>query len=141
MGIFFTDERHEDGRRKPRRWFSFAFFFVAILGLVTAIGLTGISIYNEANPVSRECIIESAEVSNSRSGTGGLATSSTKLIIYTQDCGSVYISRVSDPGYRASWQQMADVVNERQGQKMVLLLGPIQLPTEGDRVEGLGFVE
>lgn len=130
-------ERMPAGQTKKQKVFS-------IIGLCVALLIFGgyplFNWYNTTHPVSRECTIESAEVSSSRSGTGGIATSSTKLKIHTSDCGTVYISSVADPGYRASWQEMADEVNKYQGQKMTLLFKPIQLPAEGDRVEGLGLV-
>lgn len=130
-------ERVPAGQTKKQKVFS-------IIGLCVALLIFGgyplFNWYNKENPVSRECTIEFAEISNSRSGTGGLSTSSTKLKIHTEDCGTVYVDRVADPGFRGSWQKMADEVNKHQGQKMTLLFEPIQLPAEGDRVEGLGFV-
>ena len=110
------------------------------LGALLFIGYPVLNWYNKEHPISRECIIESAEISNSSSGTGGIATSSTKLKIHTQDCGTVYVGRVAEAGFHGSWQSMVDEVNKHQGQKMTLLFEPIQLPAEGDRIEGLGFV-
>lgn len=119
-------------------------FTFSIIGLLISILIFGgyplLTWYNKENPISKQCTIKSAEISQHSSGTGGISTSSTRLIIYTQDCGSVYVSSVADPGYRASWEEMATEVNKRQGQEMTLLFEPIQLPAEGDRVEGLGFV-
>lgn len=125
------------GQTRKQKIFSSLAFLVSILIFV---GYPALMWYNKENPVSRECTIEFAEISNSRSGTGGLSTSSTKLKIHTEDCGTVYVDRVADPGFRGSWQEMVDVVNEYQGQRLTLLFEPVQLPAEGDRVEGLGFV-
>ena len=125
--------------KMPRRKLVLCLFILALSALVF-VGYPALMWYNKENPVSRECTIEFAEISNSRSGTGGLSTSSTKLKIHTEDCGTVYVDRVADPGFRGSWQKMADEVNKHQGQKMTLLFEPIQLPAEGDPVEGLGFV-
>lgn len=125
------------GQTRKQKFLS---WFIFCLAMIIFIGYPVLNWYNKEHPVSRECIIESAEISNSSSGTGGIATSSTKLKIHTQDCGTVYVGRVAEAGFHGSWQSMVDEVNKHQKQKMTLLFEPIQLPAEGDRIEGLGFV-
>lgn len=133
----------ENESHKPRKMpkGKLVFSIVTLLaGALLFIGYPILNWYNKEHPVSRECTIESAEISNSSSGTGGIATSSTKLKIHTEDCGTVYVGRTAESSFHGSWQSMVDEVNKHQRQKMTLLFGPIQLPAENDRVEGLGFI-
>lgn len=70
--------------------------------------------FNKAHPVTCERTIESVEISNSFSGTGGIATSITKLKIHTEDCATVYIGRTATSSFHGSWQSMVDEVNKNQ---------------------------
>jgi len=67
------------------------------LGALVFIGYPLMNKYREANPIDKQCIIESAEISNSSSGTGGIATSGTELKINTDGCGTVYVDHAIAP--------------------------------------------
>ncbi|WP_237201174.1 hypothetical protein [Rothia nasimurium] len=110
-----------------------------ILSLLIFVGIPLGEKYRQANAVDQQCTIVSAKVSGSRSGTGGRSTSSTKLKILTEECGTVYVSKVLSPSPAGSWDEMAAELNEHQGQQVVLVFPPFQLPAEGDAVDGYGY--
>ena len=108
--------------------------------LVSALIFVGIPLgekYRRSHTVDKGCTLISAEVLNSRSGTGGLATSSTQLKVSTQDCGTVYIDYVVAP--KKSYQDMADELNRYQGEVVTLIFPPFQLPAEGDYALGYRY--
>ena len=109
------------------------------LGALLFIGYPLMNKYREANPIDKQCIIESAEVFNSSSGTGGIATSGTELKINTDGCGTVYVDHAIAP-QKKSYQDMADELNQHQGQKITLIFPPFQLPGTRDSVlTGYGY--
>lgn len=114
---------------------------LSVLGLCVALIIfVGIPLgekYRRSHTVDKECALISAEVLNSRSGTGGLATSSTEVKVSTQDCGTVYIDYVVAP--KKSYQDMADELNRYQGEVVTLIFPPFQLPAEGDYALGYGY--
>lgn len=109
------------------------------LGALLFIGYPLMNKYREANPIEKQCIIASAEVFNSSSGTGGIATSGTELKINTDGCGTVYVDHAIAP-QKKSYQDMADELNQHQGQKITLIFPPFQLPGTRDSVlTGYGY--
>ncbi|WP_237218746.1 hypothetical protein [Rothia nasimurium] len=110
-----------------------------ILSLLIFVGIPLGEKYRQANAVDQQCTIVSAEVSSSRSGTGGRSTSSTKLKIRTQECGTVYVSKVLSPSPARSWDEMAAELDGYRGQQVVLVFPPFQLPAEGDYALGYGY--
>ena len=121
-----------------RRGLILSIIFI-ILGLLTFVGIPMGEKYRQANAVDQQCTIVSAEVSSSRSGTGGLSTSSTKLKIRTQECGTVYVSKVLSPSPAGSWEEMAAELDGYRGEQVVLVFPPFQLPAEGDYALGYGY--
>lgn len=124
--------------KMPRRKLVLCLFILALSALVF-VGIPLGEKYRQANAVDQQCTIISAEVSSSRSGTGGLSTSSTKLKIRTQECGTVYVSKVLSPSPAKSWEEMAAELDGYRGQQVVLVFPPFQLPAEGDAVDGYGY--
>ncbi|MFW0119603.1 hypothetical protein ACN08Y_06790 [Rothia sp. P5764] len=108
-----------------------------LIGALIFVGLPLGEKYRRSHTVDKDCTLISAEVLNSRSGTGGLATSSTQLKVSTQDCGTVYIDYVVAP--KRSYQDMADELNRYQGEVVTLIFPPFQLPAEGDYALGYGY--
>ena len=124
--------------KMPRRKLVLCLFILALSALVF-VGIPLGEKYRQANAVDQQCTIVSAEVSSSRSGTGGLSTSSTKLKIRTQECGTVYVSKVLSPSPAGSWEEMAAELDGYRGEQVVLVFPPFQLPAEGDAVDGYGY--
>lgn len=124
--------------KMPRRKLVLCLFILALSALVF-VGIPLGEKYRQANAVDQQCTIISAEVSSSRSGTGGLSTSSTKLKIRTQECGTVYVSKVLSPSPAKSWEEMAAELDGYRGEQVVLVFPPFQLPAEGDAVDGYGY--
>lgn len=124
--------------KMPRRKLVLCLFILALSALVF-VGIPLGEKYRQANAVDQQCTIISAEVSSSRSGTGGLSISSTKLKIRTQECGTVYVSKVLSPSPAKSWEEMAAELDGYRGQQVVLVFPPFQLPAEGDAVDGYGY--
>lgn len=124
--------------KMPRRKLVLCLFILALSALVF-VGIPLGEKYRQANAVDQQCTIISAEVSSSRSGTGGLSTSSTELKIRTQECGTVYVSKVLSPSPAKSWEEMAAELDGYRGQQVVLVFPPFQLPAEGDAVDGYGY--
>lgn len=124
--------------KMPRRKLVLCLFILALSALVF-VGIPLGEKYRQANAVDQQCTIVSAEVSSSRSGTGGLSTSSTKLKIRTQECGTVYVSKVLSPSPAGSWDEMAAELDGYRGQQVVLVFPPFQLPAEGDYALGYGY--
>lgn len=124
--------------KMPRRKLVLCLFILALSTLVF-VGIPLGEKYRQANAVDQQCTIVSAEVSSSRSGTGGLSTSSTKLKIRTQECGTVYVSKVLSPSPAGSWEEMAAELDGFRGEQVVLVFPPFQLPAEGDAVDGYGY--
>lgn len=108
-----------------------------LIGALIFVGVPLDEKYRRSYTVDKDCTLISAEVLNSRSGTGGLATSSTQLKVSTQDSGTVYIDYVIAP--KKSYQDMADELNRYQGEVVTLIFPPFQLPAEGDYVLGYGY--
>ena len=124
------------GQTRKQKFLS---WFIFCLAMIIFIGYPVLNWYNKEHPVSRECIIESAEVFNSSSGTGGIATSGTELKINTDGCGTVYVDHAIAP-QKKSYQDMADELNQHQGQKITLIFPPFQLPGTRDSVlTGYGY--
>ncbi|MDT0190761.1 hypothetical protein [Rothia terrae] len=114
----------------------------SIIGLCVALLIFGgyplMNKYREANPIDRQCTIESAEVFNDSSGTRGISTSGTELKINTTDCGTIYVDHSVTP--KKSYQDMADELNQYQGQRVTLIFPPFQLPGTRDTVlTGYGY--
>lgn len=124
------------GQTRKQKIFSSLAFLVSIF---TFVGIPLGEKYRQANAVDQQCTIVSAEVSSSRSGTGGLSTSSTKLKIRTEECGTVYVSKVLSPSPAGSWEEMAAELDGYRGQQVVLVFPPFQLPAEGDYALGYGY--
>ncbi|WP_237207686.1 hypothetical protein [Rothia nasimurium] len=124
------------GQTRKQKIFSSLAFLVSIFIFV---GIPLGEKYRQANAVDQQCTIVSAEVSSSRSGTGGLSTSSTKLKIRTEECGTVYVSKVLSPSHAGSWDEMAAELDGYRGQQVVLVFPPFQLPAEGDYALGYGY--
>lgn len=124
--------------KMPRRKLVLCLFILALSALVF-VGIPLGEKYRQANAVDQQCTIVSAEVSSSRSGTGGLSTSSTKLKIRTQECGTVYVSKVLSPSPAGSWEEMAAELDGFRGEQVVLVFPPFQLPAEGDYALGYGY--
>ena len=124
--------------KMPRRKLVLCLFILALSALVF-VGIPLGEKYRQANAVDQQCTIVSAEVSSSRSGTGGLSTSSTKLKIRTQECGTVYVSKVLSPSPAGSWEEMAAELDGYRGEQVVLVFPPFQLPAEGDYALGYGY--
>ena len=124
--------------KMPRRKLVLCLFILALSALVF-VGIPLGEKYRQANAVDQQCTIISAEVSSSRSGTGGLSTSSTKLKIRTQECGTVYVSKVLSPSPAKSWEEMAAELDGYRGEQVVLVFPPFQLPAEGDYALGYGY--
>ncbi|MFW0119601.1 hypothetical protein ACN08Y_06780 [Rothia sp. P5764] len=137
MGIFYIEELNKNGQKKPRKWVSFLFFLIIFSSFFLMIGGSLYNFYSRSHPVDKECTLVSAEVFNSRSGTGGISTSSTELKINTDGCGTVYVDYVIAP--KKSYQDMADELNQYQGEVVTLIFPPFQLPAEGDYVLGYGY--
>ena len=124
--------------KMPRRKLVLCLFILALSALVF-VGIPLGEKYRQANAVDQQCTIVSAELSSSRSGTGGLSTSSTKLKIRTQECGTVYVSKVLSPSPAKSWEEMAAELDGYRGEQVVLVFPPFQLPAEGDYALGYGY--
>ena len=124
--------------KMPRRKLVLCLFILALSTLVF-VGIPLGEKYRQANAVDQQCTIISAEVFNSRSGTGGLSTSSTELKIRTQECGTVYVSKVLSPSPAKSWDEMAAELDGYRGEQVVLVFPPFQLPAEGDYALGYGY--
>ena len=139
MNIFYSDELNKKGNKKPRKWLSFCLLVIFSISVLSMVGIPLYNAYSQRNPIDKQCTIISAEVFNSRSGTGGLSTSSTKLKIRTQECGTVYVSKVLSPSPAGSWEEMAAELDGYRGEQVVLVFPPFQLPAEGDAVDGYGY--
>ncbi|WP_237225190.1 hypothetical protein [Rothia nasisuis] len=139
MNIFYSDELNKKGNKKPRKWLSFCLLTIVSLSVLSMIGIPLYNEYSQKNPIDKQCTIISAEVFNKRSGTGGLSTSSTELKIRTEECGTVYVSKVLSPSPAGSWEEMAAELDGYRGQQVVLVFPPFQLPAEGDYVLGYGY--
>lgn len=107
------------------------------LGAIVFGGYPLMNKYRQTHPIDKQCTIESAEVFNSSSGTGGISTSSTELKIDTLECGTVYVDYSIEP--KKSYQEMADDLNQYQGQQVTLIFPPFQLPAGGDYALGYGY--
>lgn len=94
--------------------------------------------YRQEHPVDKECVLKSAEIFESRSGTRGIATSATELKINTVDCGTVYVGHFVAPK-KMSHQDMVDELNQHKGQVVTLIFPPFQLPATGDYALGYGY--
>jgi len=139
MNIFYSDELNKKGNKKPRKWLSFCLLVIFSISVLSMVGIPLYNAYSQRNPIDKQCTIISAEVFNSRSGTGGLSTSSTELKIRTQECGTVYVSKVLSPSPAGSWEEMAAELDGYRGQQVVLVFPPFQLPAEGDYALGYGY--
>lgn len=137
MNIFLTDELNRKGNRKPKKWVGALFLLILCCSFIMMAGTTFYNMYSQGHPIDKKCLVESAEVSNKSSGTGGIATSSTELKINTADCGTVYVDHAEAP--KKSYQDMADELNQHQGQKVTLIFPPFQLPAQGDYALGYGY--
>ncbi|WP_237197858.1 hypothetical protein, partial [Rothia nasimurium] len=111
-------------KRKPqagsRRGVVLSIISILLSGIIF-IGIPLGEKYRQTHTIDKQCTIISAEVSSSRSGTGGLSTSSTKLKIRTQECGTVYVSKVLSPSPAGSWDEMAAELDGYRGQQVVLV--------------------
>lgn len=129
-------------KRKPqagsRRGVVLSIISILLSGIIF-IGIPLGEKYRQTHTIDKQCTIISAEVSNNRSGTGGLSTSSTELKIRTQECGTVYVSKVLSPSPAGSWDEMAAELDGYRGQQVVLVFPPFQLPAEGDYALGYGY--
>lgn len=92
-------------------------FFGGIL-FATATTLI-VSEYNKYNYTMRECTVVKAKARESRS-----VTYSTQLSIYTSDCGTL-VYQVGRPGDEL--REMADYINEFQGEQLSFGFGNVQL--------------
>ncbi|WP_237218747.1 hypothetical protein [Rothia nasimurium] len=137
--IFYTGAVNEKGNRKPRKWVTICLLSIVFLSVSSMIGVPLYNAYSQKNPIDKTCTIISAEVFNNRSGTGGLSTSSTELKIRTQECGTVYVSKVLSPSPARSWDEMAAELDGYRGQQVTLVFPPFQLPAEGDYALGYGY--
>lgn len=115
--------------------------FSIISLLISASVFGGIPLmnkYRQEHPVDKECVLKSAEIFESRSGTRGIATSGTELKINTVDCGTVYVGYFVAPK-KISYQDMVDELNQHKGQVVTLIFPPFQLPATGDYALGYSY--
>lgn len=78
-----------------------------------------ISKYNQTHYTMRSCTVTEATARETRT-----ITTSTKLSIYTSDCGTL-VYEISRPG--AELERMAEHINEFQGKRLGFGFGDIQL--------------
>lgn len=125
-------------KRKGRKNLIFSIISLLISASIFG-GIPLLDKYRQEHPVDKECVLKSAEIFESRSGTRGIATSGTELKINTVDCGTVYVGHFVAPK-KMSYQDMVGELNQYKGQVVTLIFPPFQWPATRDTVlEGYGY--
>lgn len=137
MSFIYSDKINKNGQKMLKPWAKVILLIPFFVGFFFLVIMPIIDLYRSGHPVDQQCTVLSAELSKSSSGTGGISTSGTKLKINTADCGTVYVDHSITP--KKSYQDMADELNQHQGQKVTLIFPPFQWPAVGDYALGYGY--
>lgn len=108
--------------KQPKTWGTYVARVLIVLffaGVLFMLSTPLISKYNQTHYTMRSCTVTEATARETRT-----VTTSTKLSIYTSDCGTL-VYEISKPG--AELERMAEHINEFQGKRLGFGFGDIQL--------------
>lgn len=112
----------ERARKQPKTWGTYVARVLIVLffaGVLFMASTPLISKYNQTHYTMQSCTVTEATARETRT-----VTTSTKLSIYTSDCGTL-VYEISKPG--AELERMAEHINEFQGKRLGFGFGDIQL--------------
>ncbi|WP_185174071.1 hypothetical protein [Rothia nasimurium] len=121
--------------KQPKTWGTYVARVLIVLffaGVLFMLSTPLISKYNQTHYTMRSCTVTEATARETRT-----VTTSTKLSIYTSDCGTL-VYEISKPG--AELERMAEHINEFQGKRLGFGFGDIQLQSNLStvfKVEGI----
>ena len=124
-----------DQEKQPKTWGTYVARVLIVLffaGVLFMLSTPLISKYNQTHYTMRSCTVTEATARETRT-----VTTSTKLSIYTSDCGTL-VYEISKPG--AELERMAEHINEFQGKRLGFGFGDIQLQSNLStvfKVEGI----
>ncbi|MDT0190788.1 hypothetical protein [Rothia terrae] len=108
--------------KQPKTWGTYVARVLIVLffaGVLFMLSTPLISKYNQTHYTMRSCTVTEATARETRT-----VTTSTKLSIYTSDCGTL-VYEISKLG--AELERMAEHINEFQGKRLGFGFGDIQL--------------
>ena len=116
------DKEIGNQEKQPKTWGVYVarvFIILLLSGILFMASTPFISKYNQYNYTMRQCTVIEAKAREGRT-----VTYSTQLSIYTSDCGTL-VYQVGRPGDEL--REMADYINEFQGEQLGFGFGNIQL--------------